>query len=478
MWGISKPPTSYLHSWNQITTLANARQIAQVPTSWTAPRDVVTRIPWIGETSLSHDRVTPFIAYEEFPLYSILGAKLSRTTGMDLAISLKLISAASAITFIAALFCLVSASSGFESALVSVLLASVSFPFIYYGQAVMSDMLMVSLLVSGAAALSACVNRRSIFWGLFATALLSLACLAKSYAVPFAVFLLCGAAYQQRKTVRLTHLIFLLCAGIFSVSAPVLSWHTFALFQPGHQEASSHSLLLKLHAIFSVSWLSAVLNGYLRYVGIPFSLFTLALPFLRKKVRATPVVLPWWILPYLSASFLYLLATADKIQVHDYYFLPVIPAAFGILGIYSSSLLQNVRRARLVFLLLLLVSAALAYPKTIKAITPNNDVMECAQKILERTDSQDILAVWTDVSRFNSLAYYSNRLAVNVENQSLPISRYIKAGASKLVLDLPEEEAVATKAWLHNQKTLPLGEWIFFDAKKRSRTCALFQLTL
>lgn len=79
--------------------------------------------------------------------------------------------------------------------------------------------------------------------------------------------------------------------------------------------------------------------------------------------------------------------------------------------------------------LILTVNTLTAHRSLLKATMPNPDVLSCARLISSTSNELDLIATLSDVSRYNSLAFYSKRLAINVENDAFPISRYIAAGA-------------------------------------------------
>ena len=146
---LEDPPTGYLHSWNQVTTLAGARGILRDPKSWAAPQDVVTRIPWVEETgSAVIDRALHYTVFEEFPLYHLLTAALG-SVGFTLELSARVLSTVFFWFGGLFLFLLVRRGLGREEAHLCALLYLSSFPYLFYGIATMSDMAMVTCGIGG-----------------------------------------------------------------------------------------------------------------------------------------------------------------------------------------------------------------------------------------------------------------------------------------------------------------------------------------
>ena len=149
-----------------------------------------------------------------------------------------------------------------------------------------------------------------------------------------ALFLLTSVAGEEQKRWKRA----LQALGILVLpSIPVFLWHGYVLFQPGHQETVSHSLVSKWGTVGSWELYRALGKYYFRYLGILPGVALGAFLLLRGRWGEGPRrgQLPRWIAVWCGVSVLYLAATADKLIAHDYYLLPVFPpflvlAAAGI----------------------------------------------------------------------------------------------------------------------------------------------------
>jgi len=254
---------------------------------------------------------------------------------------------------------------------------------------------------------------------------------------------------------------------------PVLSWHLFTLTQAGHQEADSHSVIAKLAAFTEPSLYNTFFKIFFRYLGIvPGALFLLVLLW-KRRFETT-----WWIHAWLAGAVIYGAFCVDKLTVHDYYFLPIFIPIFAIAGIVFASKLREMNQttALIPLTVAFAVSCLLTAKNLSKALTPNTDVIECSALAGELSKPGDFLATLSDVSRFNSLAYLSGRKAVNVEETSLPLSQYLHAGVSFLVMNLPTEESISYRDWILSQGGVEKATRELRDARGRLRTCAVYEL--
>jgi len=486
---LHKPVTGYLHSWNQVTTLALIKQISQDHTSFIRPRDVVTRVTWEPSEGIQdpEDRTERFTIFEEFPLYHLLSA------GVGLLINSlegggRLLSVFFFFAGLIGLYSLSKRSSNTETALFTITLYVTSFPFLYYGQAVMSDMAMTAAAIWGVNFLSIYVVKQERAWLFIAAASIAISGLFKSYGTVLALCFIFLFLYRRKlnllKPPNLIHVALLM----FISLSPAVSWHIFAIFQGGVQEFESHSLHGKLLYLGDPAFYSTFINIWFRYLGyLPGGILILAILLKPLKLDSLPLLfgkLPWWFYAWGISSIVYLAVTADKLIYHDYYFLLVFPPFFFFGGILLTKLFLYLdARSRVlavsVISVVLAVNILTAQRSLLKAISVNPDVMLCAELINSQTESDEIIATLTDVSRYNSLAYYSNRLAINVEQDAFPLSRYLDAGASIMVVNLPPEEYQFFKTvFLPAEKDqVSLKEAVFPDFRGRPRTCALLRPT-
>jgi len=319
--GLSLPPTGYLHSWNQISTLAASRSILTAPSSWYQTRDVVTRVTWEkpGEQIDASDREKRFIVYEEFPLYHVLLATIS-TLGFSLEASGRVLSLVFFFLGGVGLYYVARSILPESVSTFSVLLYLTSFPFLYYGQAIMSDIAMVTCAIWGVCFLRNWEERGRNAWLVAALSLFALSGLFKSYGI----VLLGIPLVSIGRTKGVQRALFYSVLAV----APVLAWHVFALGQVGHQEFVSHSLNAKFDMLSSSRLYASLFKVYFRYLGYIAGavLLLYGATRLMGRIRADGTVsLPLWVPTWLVISVLYGLLTVDKLPDHDYYFLLVFP---------------------------------------------------------------------------------------------------------------------------------------------------------
>lgn len=474
--GLSTPPTGYLHSWNQVSTLATVRAIAESTTSWTRPRDVVTRVMWLnppGRLVTDDD----FVVFEEFPLYHLIVA-----AGTSIFGSAEIFGRVTSLLFMilggVGLLRLLSRTTETRATQYTLLLYFTSFPVLYYGQAIMSDIAMIACAIWTVERLDA--YRRYGKWQDLALSVFFcvVASLFKSYGVIFALMYL----PEMRRTEEANPIVRIAkWASLASLLVlPVVSWHLFASFAHGHHEVVSHSAYEKLNALSSVALYRTTWKMYFRYLGyIPGAVMLIYL-FIGQK-RASPT----WVRHWMWIGVLYMILTADKLLHHDYYFLVIAPPVFW----YSAEALRafekwavqrngNQLRVALFISLVIASNAVCSWKGLEKARRINPDVTACALEISTHTKADEFIATLTGVQRYNALAYYSRRLAINVEGREFPLSRYSRAGARTLVVNLPEDEFNDYDRWIRQQLgKASNAKFNLQDFKGRDRICALYALS-
>jgi|GEM_PF-2825139 len=483
--GLRLPVTGYLHSWNQITTLVSIKQISKDPQQLLTPRDVVTRVTREppGETVDSTDRSDRFVIYEEFPLYHILSAALN--WGLNtLEGGARVLSLIFFLFGAIGLYSLTKHTADRQAALYTLSLYATSFPFLYYGQAAMSDMAMTAFAIWGVALLQRYVTLQSSVYLYAAVISIALAGLMKSYGIVLALCFFYLYWYRNQLQLKNYPGFAKVIVLMFLSAAPTLGWHLFASFQAGLQEYESHSLSSKMLYLAMPELYRSLLKIWFRYLGyLPGVILVLAvlLKFIKQNGKSIHQGLPWWFKAWGLSSLVYLVATADKLLHHDYYFLLVFPPFFflgGVLlaNIFNRTRLSSNRLAVTAVCFVIVSNAIIGNRSLLKATSPNPDVMGCAKLIREHTSPGEMIATLSDLSRYNSLAFYSNRLAVNVEQDAFPLSRYIHAGATLLALNLPPEDHEQFRNTLLNPEIPAVARAELFDFKKRLRVCALYRL--
>jgi len=487
LYKINYPVTGYLHSWNQITTLVLIKQITNNPASFTEPKDVVTRVSWQkpGDVVDPDERSARFTIYEEFPLYHLLSAALSNLTP-SLESGGRLISLLFYLLGSAGLYSLAKRSSNTQTALFTLIIYYTSFPFLYYGQAVMSDMAMTASAIWGINFLNEYTISKKKSWLFAAATAIAISGLFKSYGIVLALCIPYLYLKQSRLNLRtfpsksLSVMLVLIC------SLPTIAWHTFAFLQGGIQEFESHSLSNKISFLLNLDLYSSLIKFWFRYLGHLVGgilLVALLLRLVRKNKMLSYGEVPWWFPAWGLCSFIYLAFTADKLINHDYYFLLVFPPFFFLGGQLLSNLLSRFKDrtmavAAIAIALVFIPEVTIAKRALLKATTPNPDVIKCAELINSLTDENEFIATLTDISRYNSISFYSNRLAINVEGDAFPLTRYKDAGASVLLINLPTEEAQLFQNMLlpETAEALSLAHVNLVDFRGRARTCAIYPL--
>jgi hypothetical protein len=265
--------------------------------------------------------------------------------------------------------------------------------------------------------------------------------------------------------------------GVAVATAPTLCWHLFAILHSGHQEFQSHSLSQKISMIASSGFWNALQKGYFRYLSyLPGALVIIAGIFWlhAKRYREVPGVI--WMSA--AAGLVFTLATADKIPHHDYYLLmPAIPLFVIAAHIVSFAVGTIPARYRTSALAVIFLAMAIpSFLNTRKALSENPDVLACADLVASRTGAQDLLGVYSDSSRYNSMIFYASRFGLRVEGTELPLRPYRKAGVRYLVTNLPSTEFERFHGWLSGQNARSNAQITASDFKGQPRVCAIYEL--
>lgn len=485
----SKKPISYLHSWNQITTLSHIREISNMGfTMWNKPVDVVTRLsahPDEKKISLEPP-YSDFRIFEEFPMYHILAASISHT-GISLENASKLISIFFYVFGSYGLYYICLSAFNKNNAILTLILWSTSFPVLYYGQSIMSDTAMTAFAIWSFYFLIKYQKDNSTRILIAGLSCLIISSLFKSYGLVLAIpwFM---HFYKSKKII--SGLTLLALSGI-----PVVSWHVWTLFQEGHQEIISHGILEKLKFILSIEFLFIFQKYIFRYLGfLPGAIFFLSIvlyftssirSFFNDKSR-TINLLKLWIFP----TIVYLVFTADKLSHHDYYFLLLSPGLFVITAItiqfvthylQEKELLKGKNKVYLVTLAIIIISPSVqSFLSLHKALKENSDVTQCSENIRVHTEEKSLIAYASDVSRYNSLAYYSERRGLILEQMNFPLERYVPYGVTHIAVNLPETEFNDYKYWIEKQAFPKLRQISLktdlIDFKNRKRSCGLWKV--
>jgi hypothetical protein len=473
---INNPPTSYLHSWNQVTTLVAIDDISKDVSTWNKPRDVVTRVER-GTNSVR------FQIFEEFPLYHSISAFLGNLLDNN-EIAARIVSI---FFYFLSAFYLYSLSESIynkKSAWFALLIYLFSFPYLYYGQAIMSDMAMTSMLMGCCYYLDLWSKKGAPRYLILSAVLITFAGLFKSYAIIFTL-LFVFEGMRNRRGSYLRFFTFSLLA--VACSLPTLIWHFYGFLLPIYNETASHSLSTKISTIFSVELYRSFFKIYFRYLNtIPAILLIIGITISLTKgfktlEKADLSLLKKWIF----IAILFLLLVTDKLLHHDYYYLMFFPPIVIITGYYISLFYNYISVRYSSILCVFIISVFLAitgcegFRHYDKATRNNPDVHACADAIQAHTSPQDLIGSLTDSSRYNALAYYSNRLAVNIEQDLLPLSRYTEVGARFLVINLPESDIVNFSSDFQNQlrdKDLLFENMELKDYKGNSRVCRVYDL--
>ncbi|MCC6220460.1 MAG: hypothetical protein IT291_04370 [Deltaproteobacteria bacterium] len=472
-------PTGYLHSWNQITTLAVIKSIAEDIGNILYPKDVTSLLSWRNsEINSTEDQ---FTIYEEFPLYHLVVASLSKNPKTHIRLA-RVLTIAFLGVFLLSIFNISKNLAGTnQTNIFCVLSALISFPILYYGQATMSDMPMAALI---AYALS-CITNPQFFQktscSIKAASAIAFAGLFKSYAILFAPLLLALAVERSSKWNQK----FLACLGSLAATIPVLVWHYFSFMQSGHQEMNSHSFYRKLEMLSSSEFYFAILGYLIRYLGIlPFLVLIIWIIVKYKSLDCCNKKY-WWVMPWVALSFIFLLATADKVIYHDYYMLVIIAPLFIATGnalnwawVYLEKIKSRKDLAVVVFITAIFLTYGLSIKSFIKATKPNQDVHECAELISQVTDKDDLIVTLASSERYNSLEYFSARKGFSYQSE-YPLTEYIKSGTKYFVINLlVAERANLDSSILAQLKAMKLidSKADLRDFKGRKRVCEIYEL--
>ncbi|HMO18770.1 MAG TPA: glycosyltransferase family 39 protein [Oligoflexia bacterium] len=489
----NKKPLSHLHSWNQITTLTHIKYLANGLVSWTQPLDTITRIsshPEIKKIEIK-EPFSDFRIYEEFPLYHVISALTSIILNLQPENAGRIISILCFILGGFGLFKLCKVFSPLKTysqeSLYSLLLWSSSYPITYYGSAIMSDIMMTAFMIWSAyffILFNQFKKTSTLITGLL---IASLASLSKSYGIlavlPYILLPFIQKAKPPNQKIKKSYVILLILSIL-----PVIVWHSWTLQQAGAQEVFSHSLSQKLNAISSPGFILSLQKYFFRYLsylpGVVFLYYSVIKYGSIKSIKNEIFVL---LLSWIIGCICYLIFTADKIEDHDYYLLPLSPGLFLIAGFgikhVREKIAEKTNKTLLISAITALIylsPAPINLTNLIKALKENPDVIPCAELLKENVPGRDLSGILTDSGRFNSITYYGERFGLKIENTEFPVSHYMPYGIKWLLINLPEEEYAKLSLWV--QKQPEIGEeglrklLSLYDSKKRSRTCALFSL--
>jgi hypothetical protein len=473
---IKNPPTSYLHSWNQVTTLVAIDDISEDSSTWNQPRDVVTRV------ERGSDPVR-FRIFEEFPLYHSISAFMGTLISSN-EVGARMVSILFYFLSAFYLYSLTESIYHKKAAWFALLIYLFSFPYLYYGQAIMSDMAMTSMVMGCCYYLDAWNKKGSLKYLISSAALVTFAGLFKSYAIIFTLLFIFEGLRNRGKSYPRLFGFFLLAV---TCSLPPLIWHAYGFLLPLYNETASHSLSTKLSTLFSFELYRSFLKIYFRYLNtIPGVLLIIGVALsmikgFQTKEKADLSLLRKW----LFIAVLFLLLVTDKLLDHDYYYLMFFPPIVIITGHYSSlffnyiSLRYGSTLSVSILSVFILITGFEGFKHYGKATRINSDVHTCAEAIKDHTASEELIASLTDSSRYNALAYYGNRLAVNIEYDLLPLSRYTEVGAKYVVMNLPnsviENFSSDFQAQLNDQELL-FENMNLKDFKEKNRVCRIYRL--
>lgn len=473
---MDKIPAGYLHTWNQITTLTWIDDTFADFSSWNHQRDYVARI-----SNKSNDQ---FRIFEEFPLYSSASALIANYITSNTIVAGKLLSISCFIFLVISTHKLARLIENDVSARISILFLLTSSPFIYYGQAVMSDIQMSLFVALGHFYIEKANEKFEKKFLICSAISFMLAGLSKSYGIIFSL-LLVAPVISNSHHINRKQILYVASLIVLAIS-PTLIWHLWTFTQDGQNEIYSHDIRAKASFVLSWPFLGLMVKRFFSYLGYSPLVVLLLSVVLRIKDKDNRVRLIAWNglnsvqVAVLLTSILYLCFTSDKLTAHDYYFLPV----FVLLIPYLAQFLVNnveankhATRRQLEILLCIgfTISFLFSAQRFLKASMQNKDVFLCAKVLQENTNLDQILTIWTDVSRYNSMAYISKRRGYAFESPQIGFNEYAKRGSTTLLVNLPLESTSILDAYLNDKKNKlkAIKREIYKDAKSRERICVL-----
>jgi hypothetical protein len=225
-----------------------------------------------------------------------------------------------------------------------------------------------------------------------------------------------------------------------------------------------------------VFW-NALQKGYFRYLSyLPGTVVIIAGIFWLRAKRYHDVPRVLWISA--TTGVVFILATADKIPHHDYYLLmPAIPLfviAAHIMSFAVSALPTRFRTGAVAIIFL-----AMAVPSFLnirKALSENRDVLECADLVASSTRADELVGVYSDSSRYNSIIFYAKRFALRVEGTEVPLRSYRSAGLRYLVTNLSPAEFEHFDSWLRERSATRKARLQSIDYKGQPRVCGMYSV--
>ncbi len=470
-------PISDWHSWNQISTMANARYIAQE-----------------GVSAFFHPQVDVFESFEtgsnqsfaELPIISgliAIGFTITRSEPEWLArLICILFSVLGSIYF----YLLVLEETNSATARIAIAFYLISPMVWYFHRTIMTDVIMVNFIIAGVYHFRFWVQQQSTSSLVFTIFYTALAALSKAYALYIGiVYLLLLIEYQGWKKLIRKSNVFLLLGTIVPIATWILYCNTqIAAGSAGRNLTAASELLGPISIWFNkkywLSLLSSVGDFTLLTIGFLFFIYTFIRHF--SELKKTKIAIYW-----LCSVMFYFLFVRQGNMVHDYYKMSFAAPVIFITAIGLREWLKWLHnklpkiKYRICFialwLILIMVAGKYTYTKASLDMSP----VILGKKIKEYNRNNNyILVIDPDSLQRNQAVYYSG--SKGWQNDQLPdlntIEQYKKHGVEYLGINYLSQKLPSKKQQIiqYDLNYKKLWEGKSSDRYKHPKTLLIYKL--
>jgi hypothetical protein len=470
-------PVSDWHSWNQISTMANARYIAKE-----------------GVSAFLHPQVDLFESFEidsnqsfaELPIISGLIAIGFKITNAEPEWLARLICILFSVLGSIYFYLLVLEETNDSTAKIAIGFYLISPMVWYFHRTIMTDVIMVNFVVAGLYHFRFWVRQQkfsSLFFTIFYTAI---AALSKAYALYIGIaYLMILIEYQGwKKLIKVSNVVLLL-----GTIGPIFSWIYYCQQQvasgsEGHNLMTSAGLLgpfsIWINKVYWLSLLASVGDFTLLVLGLLIFIYTFIRHF--NKLLEVKIVLYWLV----SVMFYFLFVRGGNME-HDYYQMPFAAPVIFIAAIGFKQWFDWLRQRlspthfriffTVLWLLLIVVAGKYTYTKASLDLSP----VMLGKKIREfNQNSGYVLIIDPDYLQRNQAVYYSGskgwhqRPILNLKQ----INEYKKHGTKYLGINFKTSKIQSLKPQLiqYDANFEKLWEGKSTDRYHRQKTLLIYKL--
>jgi hypothetical protein len=470
-------PISDWHSWNQISTMANARYIAKE-----------------GVSAFLHPQVDLFESFEtesnqsfaELPIISGLIAIGFKITNAEPEWLARLICILFSVLGSIYFYLLVLEETNESTAKIAIGFYLISPMVWYFHRTIMTDVIMVNFVIAGLYHFRFWAQNQKISSLIFAIFYTALAALSKAYALYIGIaYLMLLIEYQGwKKLIRLSNIIFLLgCVG------PIATWILFCKAQitdgsAGRNLTAASELLGPISIWFDKTYWLSLLSSVGDFTLLPIGFLIFIYTFIRhfEALQKTRITLYW-----LSSVLFYFLFVRTGNMEHDYYQMPFAAPVIFITAIgfkkWFDWLRLKVSKTQYKFcigiicVLLIIIAGKYTYTKAKLDMSP----VLLGEKIKDFNPNKHfVLVIDPDYLQRNQAVYYSGskgwhqRRILNLKQ----INEYKKHGTKYLGINFKTSKIQSIKPQLiqYDANFEKLWEGKSTDRYHRQKTLLIYKL--